>query len=123
MSDKTPTPHEVAARWWADQLRYGTKQDMGEKDSIVNVLAVMNGHGAAPDKCDLFESALLRLLSENNSDMLSTDYHPQGILAKAAQEAGVPVSCGPFPMKTIMWIDKNHVELKHGYGSAIQKLI
>lgn len=123
MSDKTPTPHEVAARWWADQLRRGTKQDNGDGQGFVNILAVMKGHGAPLDKCDLFEAALLRLLDERNPDILSTDYAPEGILAKAAQEAGVSDSCGPFPMKTVMWIEKNQVQLKHGYGAAIQKLI
>lgn len=116
------TNYNVAARWWADQLR-GTKQDNGDQIGLANVVAVLKGDRQPADLVEKFEVVLLRMLEENGSSLLSTDYDPSGLLVEAAHEAGIPASCGPFPLKTVMWIDSGSVKVKHGYGAAIQKLL
>lgn len=117
------TNYTVAARWWADQLRRNTKQDNGEREGLANVVAVLKGGSQPEDLVEKFEAALLRMLEEKGSKLLSTDYDPSGLLVEAAREAGIPASCGPFPLKTVMWIEDKSVSVKHGYGAATQKLL
>lgn len=125
MNDTTiTTPHAIAARWWADQLRGSTKQDNGDSNGLANVLAVMNSNGVGHEKADEFEAALLRLMEkmQEGSFTLSADYSASGLLSDAAKEVGIPTTCGPFPMKTVMWVERTSVSVKHGYGAKIQQL-
>jgi len=117
-------PFKIAAKWWADQLRGGTKQDNGEKNQLVNVLAIYLGNGVGTTLADEFGSVLLRMMEEQKVDSftLATDYHPEGLLRKAAEEVGIDCTCGPFPMKTVMWVERTKVKVKHGYGAPIQTL-
>lgn len=116
----------TAALWWSDRLRKGAKQDNGDKTftgAMVSAMATMKGNGAKDEEVDRFEVALLKILEEKDVDIISTDYHPCPILQEAANEAGIPASCGPFPMKTIMWIQGGKVEVKYGYGAKIERLL
>ena len=125
---------EIAAKWWADQLRAGTKQDNG--DFMQSALATVLTHPEDPQKVNLFEQALKDLLPEHLSKCwdtnlpglgsylrcLACDYHPEEALAEAAKIAGIPATCPPFPMKTVMWVNPDSVKVKHGYRAEIQYL-
>jgi hypothetical protein len=56
--------------------------------------------------------------------LLSVDYGPEGLLRQVAEEARV----SGFPVKTTMWVSwdadpaRCHVEVRHGYGAAAQRL-
>lgn len=126
---------EVAAKWWADQFRHGTKQDNG--DGMTTILATVIGSRIeTASKADAFEAALKELLPDHllrcwtpedpscgsSLRCLSCDYGPCQLLQEAAHRAGIDPFCPPFPMKTVMWINPDSVRVKHGYGAPDQVL-
>lgn len=114
------TPNQAAARWWADQLRTVTKQDNGVP--LHGVLATMAGKLPAAEVVDRFEKHLLESLNSSTVRILATDYGPVGLLADVAETVGVRPTCGPFPMKTVMWIEQGTVIVRHGYGAECKQI-
>ena len=52
--------------------------------------------------------------------ILGVDYGPDRCLAEAAHYAGIPTT--NFPIKTTMWVSKNHIAVRYGYGAVIEYL-
>jgi hypothetical protein len=46
---------------------------------------------------------------------LSVDYHPDAILALAAQRAGLKMK---FPWKTSMYVGEDYISVRNGYGAS-----
>lgn len=118
------TPNAAAAHWWADQLRHVTRQDNGDRSSqgaFVYMMAAMVKL-PAPDAVGKFEAALLASLNDNPQRILACDYGAEGALGDAAISVGIRPTCGPFPMKTVMWIDKDTVKVRHGYGRPVEQV-
>jgi hypothetical protein len=120
---------EVAARWWADRLRHGAKQDNG--DTLAGIFAALSRVDVDPEQVDLFERVLksvllVHLVRTWKPDepqfgsairAIGCDYGPDNVLSEAAKAADIPTSCPPFPMKTMMWIDPDSVRVEYGYGA------
>jgi hypothetical protein len=62
-------------------------------------------------------------LSFDDRDWVSigVDYHPDGILTRAAESAGIDVD-GILPWKTTMWIEKDVVTVSKGYRAQKEVL-
>jgi hypothetical protein len=113
--------NEIAADWWANVLRPGTKQDNGDSDLMTGMLVAMCAAILQPtsEQIQTFRDELKAILDSGNvPHHLACDYHCEGILDKAASVAGIRNFCPPFPMKTIMWIEENSLSVSYGYGAA-----
>ena len=125
---------KIAAKWWADQFRCGTKQDAG--DAMINAFASIVKTDIKPEQIDLFESTLIEILPEHLKQFwkedepnfgsylrsLFTDYGICKTLDIAAKKSEIPDMCPPFPMKTTMWINPDEVSVAHGYRGQIKTL-
>ena len=121
----------VAAKWWADQFRNGTKQDNGDVMTTMFATLCAGAFSVTPEHADAFESALIEALPEHlgktwkaddprfgsSTRALMTDYGADMVLSAAAKSAGIQSGCPPFPMKTVMWIDPDKVRVRHGYAA------
>lgn len=120
--------YEVAARWWADKLRYVGKEsyNMGEKDKKLDSSAMIQGTMQAiqtecpEENIDSFEKLLAKTIKEMMEKYyevyLYTDYFPLYTLREIAQEAGIPEE--RFPWKTHMHIThKKKVRVRLGCNS------
>lgn len=125
----------AAAKWWADELRRGAKLDNG--DALSNAMGgVFRTPAQPPEKIDLFEKALTRIIAERFEKsaseavaegnplwgralrVVAVDYGPCKELADAAEEAGMThYRTTTFPWKTVMWISPGEVTVSHGYGA------
>lgn len=118
--------NEIAATWWADVLKPGTKQDNGEdfgpiESMLVTVCALK--FQPTPEQIEVFKNELKTILDSDESiDILSTDYACGVGLRKAAEVAGISSSCPPFPMKTVMWVNADRVSVSYGYGAKAKFL-
>ena len=116
---------EIAASWWADKVVKPTF-DAGADSPAMMMAEVMATVGAAkieePNKLKfhniLKRKILDKLMNTNYQVGLYCDYHPEGILAEAMNEANIPSSNAPW--KTSMWIDTDgSVSVKYGYGKSV----
>lgn len=129
---------QVAAKWWADQLRTKARQDNG--DFMHNAMMAILTRQQQPiekQKGDLFEAKLIELLTKernerqsatnvneyyrNGMSCLSVDYGADLTLRKAAEEAGVDIDMR-LPVKTNMWIEQGKVSVSCGYRAPIEIL-
>lgn len=112
---------KMAAEWWADKI-IDPKMDMGEY--TVSALFAMSMAKALvkPVNNETKEVFILNLsqiieqkLNECQSTILDVDYGPCGELRQAAKQSGISES--NFPIKTVMWIDRNRISVRYGYGA------
>jgi len=122
-----------AAHWWADRLRGESKLDNGdssETGAMVWAMATMlqqaEKDNRAPEQIDAFEDALTDVLIENEPRIqfsgFGVDYHPDWILSKAAERAGVDLGMASLPWKTYMHIKGDSVRVAEGYGASAVEL-
>ena len=118
----------VAAKWWADKLRYGTTHDNGDNQQsfMMNLfLALAKKKEGFDEKIDEFESKLAELIDEELerrwSVYLRVDYHPEGLLYEAAQAVNIDVEY-KLPVKTSMQVTKEEIQVAEGYGKEFTKL-
>ena len=129
VSDEEKTLREtskVAAKWWADKLRYGTVQNNGEDmQSMMMTLFAMRASKFNGDDINEFERVLAELVDNDidarGSAYLRVDYHPEGLLRDAAEEANIDVSF-KLPVKTSMRVSEEEVTVSEGYGAAEKQL-
>lgn len=109
------------SRWWADHLRHGTRDTHALYAlSRPDIITFCRDKCKSPsDKVDAFEAALSRLLQEGpdaethpyglwafpDNFVLSVDYNPQNLLARALKLAGLSTNCtSGLPYKTSMTV-------------------
>lgn len=120
---------QAAAKFWADFLRTRPTHDVGD-DRLSGLVTYLSSHFNPLDAkgIDKFESILADKFNElwNARKYLhiGTDYHPDELLAKAAEEAGLGNLFGMLPFKTDMWLDPEgeSLQVKCGYGASIEDL-
>lgn len=121
---------EAAVAWWVERLRnaHNERQDNGDfLQSMMATLARDSIPLASEEQLAEFAASLQGRLMEvcletcnvldpiwgSSARTLFADYGPSGILAKAAEEAGIET--GLFPCKTVMWVNPDKVEVRCGY--------
>lgn len=135
---------EVAARWWADQMRQPIVHRTGngdpiaeENDRAIN-WATSQIKRPTPEQVNAFEVVLARRVEEliqkhiaeghwSKSDprlasgfrVISTDYGPDPVLHDALVEAEIKSSLF-LPMKTVMWYGPDGVSVACGYGAGAE---
>jgi hypothetical protein len=138
---------EVAAKWWADILKQEDIHDNGEPiGSYLANLGLSNLKPLSDEVVNNFRSALVTWLDEAIEDnkcagnwreseprfcsyfragWLNIDYNVHGILKNLALSVGIPEKelMFRFPIKTIMWVNPGEVEVRHGYGAGVEKLL
>lgn len=125
---------EIMVKWWSEKS-FATPLNQNNGDNspagglgfiLGNMLADKAKEGATPEKIAAFEAALTReLLGREHEGIwrkaLEVDYHPNDILADAAELSGIDTRC--FPIKTYVQINKNNeIEGKYQYGGSYFKL-
>ena len=112
------------AQWWADQLRNGCNLDNGDKSEagfmahMLGTIAQGNARkNMSNEAIDLFEGALITLLEAEKGEWVTVgvDYHPDRILQQAADSAGLQLSMGSLPWKTVMHFNDDSVKVSPGY--------
>lgn len=123
----------TAARWWADQLRGGSKLDMGADSRPAEMAEIMGQilqrkqlDGMQPDSINAFEEKLAEAIDVQMANYgratFGVDYHPDMILADAAEAAGLQLGMATLPWKTHMWVEPTKVEVSAGYGAPAQEV-
>lgn len=120
--------YEVAAKWWADQLRDGnarTKKSVIGDGSYADQLLTLQGIAEALDdntpseNIDVFEKLLAKRIKEvvekKGGMALVVYFGPDLILEEIARETGC--STARFPGRAEMDIWKELVRVKVGYGA------
>ncbi len=121
--------YEVAAKWWADQLRDGNvrkKKSVIGDDSDADILFTLQGMAEALDdntpseNIDAFEELLAnriqKIVEEKGGIALVVYCGPDLILEEIAKETGC--SADRFPGRAEMDIWKDLVRVKVGYGAS-----
>jgi len=127
------TTAEKAAKWWADRLRGQAKLDNGDTSktggmawAMPMMLQQTEKDQRTLEQIDGFEDALTDVLMENESRIefsgFGVDYHPDWILTKAAERAGVSLGMVSLPWKTYMRIQDETVHVAEGYGAPFKEL-
>ena len=120
--------NKVAAKWWADKLRYVEPDNFksggnSETDKLFMILATMFAIDSKTSEkdIDLFEKKLSKTIKENvkahGSITLSVNYAPDKTLLKLAQKTGV--STKRFPLKATMLIKKRKVSVIIGNNKQV----
>ena len=115
------------AQWWTDQLKSSSvKLDNGTSDP--NLLAVLafcgpSSNNYTDEQLDSFRSHLANHIESEIKEwgdcLISTDYDPDEVLRKAAEQSGMKLSIQDLPWKTWTRATVDKVILSHGYA-AIQ---
>lgn len=134
---------EVAALWWADRLRGGSRQDNGDAaQSLFADLVSSRVMPPTPEQIEAFRLALAKRLSDwadanpecwdadnpnrgsaGEGRCFGTDYSPDGLLADALNDAGLDDRFDAlFPMKTILWLGPGCVRVRYGYSEPMDCL-
>ena len=126
---------EIAAKWWADQLRGIAKLDVGAKPNealgsaafvAMSTILQIEDHAKVQDsQIAKFQSILCEaidgVLSRRPSLILDVDYGPDQMLGDALRS----VECtgfAPLPWKTTMWIGPESVTVSCGYQAPTEQL-
>ena len=119
----------IAAIWWADKVT-SPKFDNGDKSFVGFVTNTMAASLVQPvdqiQRDKFIEYLVNSIVTELSSTypgpnmVLCVDYGPDRELLGAALYSGVPSL--NFPIKTVMWISKNHVAVKYGYSAPVEIL-
>lgn len=125
---------KVAVDWWADKLSFCKQSGLTEEDrknsdynyyQAAEVLISMNKPKVSNDQIEEFSRQLTKFLTDFQRDsiILSVDYNPDYILSQALEFSKIPNETGVLPIKTVMWINNDKVEVKYGYAAPREKLI
>ena len=130
----------IAATWWADKVA-NPKFDNGDKslegfmtkswaskavqpvDQVQRNKFIEHLVNSITTKLDRQSTEILLPGQEliPPADMvLGADYGPDRELLGAGLYSGIPSM--NFPIKTVMWIDKDHVSVSYGYGADVEYL-
>lgn len=123
---------EFAAGWWAEQLAGVPRFDNGDKSRMggLTMLMALSARASMADPSDdtlaKFREALVTRLMEHSETewpfAFGVGYGPDGILADAAEEAGLNAGEPRWPWKTMMWIRAGQVTVSAGYGAKHEHL-
>lgn len=124
----TETQITVAVEWWSKAIEHPKfdNGDTSQQGGIASMLAIL-AHGGTPvtsEKGKMFSEALRSSLMHGlDGYCLSVDYHPEGQLADAAEVAGISTDLVSWPWKTVMWFERDGVQVKQGYGAPVEVLL
>lgn len=119
------TPGDAAALWWVAVLT-NPKLDNGTAgdNPLMDILIDRIHHPVAEELAE-FGGILARMINEQlEADdyiaseygiPLAVDYHPNEILSRAADEAGLQLHMGQWPWKTHMLAKATAVVVSYGY--------
>lgn len=119
---------QLAAEWWATKV-INPKMDNGDTSSLGFMGMMLARKLVEPvseeTKANFIKDLSMRIEGKLELDntydfILDVDYGPCRELREAAEIAGL--SLNNFPIKTTMWISKNHVSVRYGYGANIEYL-
>lgn len=119
---------EAAAEWWASKLP-NPKMDNGDnsKGGMLAMALARSAVGSVNEdqleifKKDLKEKIIETVKERNYGLTIMCDYGPCKFLADIADKYGI--SHLNFPIKTTMWIEKDNVAVRYGYGAKVEILI
>lgn len=115
---------EKAVNWWVEQLQGEPKHDAG--DAGLNLSLRMFALRSTPpttEQVEQFRDALTRKVTkalETGDVLLCTDYEPEELLKSVIDETRINYQ--RFPIKTIMWVNKDNVTVASGYRAPRQEL-
>lgn len=123
------TRNQIAADWWLNKLSAldNSTMDNGEDDRFLMGLMLVNKLHA-PKMSDedkkIFSEKLSKFIDEEVNKYgrctISCDYHPEGILAKLSNELNISDSL--FPIKTVMWISEDSIQVRAGYSANTETI-
>lgn len=115
---------ETAAKWWRENSETPT-HDAGD-DKINFMFSLTRAMTPSSVDWDQFEAKLSQKINETFAGgkqriTLSVDYHPEDpILKEIARDLRLGMS--DLPIKTIMWVYPDKIDVKRGYGAEIISL-
>lgn len=115
-----------AAEWWADQLRNPPLRDAG--DAKMNWAMKRNPKVLDDERVSAFGEALTVCLTveaitsqmrylDHMPASIAVDYDPDLILKLAAKAAEIDDIEDRLPIKTVMTIYEDYIEVSKGYGA------
>lgn len=127
---------EIAAKWWANVIRKGARQDNGDGFQSI-ALSVLQSRANPPteEQLQAFEQALINALEADIDPQswfpddprrgsalrsIGVDYGPAGVLRDAMDAVGLAYIL--LPCKTLMWINPGSVEVSYGYGADVVQI-
>ena len=126
--DEIETVVETATSWWVDNFSNSLNPfDSEIEDEVTASLRNfyretlgtfnINRQNRIPKFKEVLGNRIRLLLLSRYSFYLSTDYSPNGELALAMKEAKLK---GTFPIKTLMDISPDKIEVRKGYSSPFE---
>lgn len=129
-----------AAQWWANCIEKPVNNDLGLRggdhlgaflgEAFADIQAEDAKKDVSQEQIELFKQVLEWLIERDFEEFLQcpltryvfikTDYGPQKILKDACRMAGIPYDA--FPLKTVMWICENKIEVRQGLGAEIETI-
>lgn len=118
---------EVASNWWADAIKNPSFDNGDPFTSIFATLLTADMDKPSNDKVEKFKKYLADeirkgIIENPNYFTLSVDYDPDEHLSKAASKAHLDTSVASFPWKTTMFVTRDKVSVRAGYGAAEEVL-
>jgi hypothetical protein len=113
---------KLTAKWWREKIKKNDHNngDCSMTSMMAGVLAnrLASNHTPTTEQLDKFEHKLGDLIELYSGSCLQLycDYHPDQILSKAAEYAGINTSV--FPWKTGTKTDSDKVFVSDGYGAS-----
>ena len=115
---------QEASNWWSDIIT-SPKFDIGadnveamfaEAIATINVKPI-SGNSIKCFREELYNNIMARIenISEGMSIIYDIDYAPDRNLKEIAEHCNIPES--NFPLKTTMWVYKDAVVVRYGYGA------
>lgn len=117
---------DVAVAWWAEKLRGCKNSGLSDAErtdprnagyGFAEMLMRLSKPEVTNGQLVIFSKSLHQSITEAAPRILSVDYDPCSELSQALAAAGIPQLIGVLPIKTIMWIDPDKVQVRYGYGS------
>ena len=117
----------MASNWWADAIKNPSFDNGDPFTSIFATLLTADMDKPSNDKVEKFKKYLADeirkgIIENPNYFTLSVDYDPDEHLSKAASKAHLDTSVASFPWKTTMFVTRDKVSVRAGYGAAEEVL-